>query len=54
MSKVQQRHDISDKVWNPLGPHLPGARLDAVLREMGYRISAVSQMERQGNLGKAP
>ena len=26
MSKEQQRHDISDKVWNLLEPHLPGQR----------------------------
>ena len=26
MSNEQQRHDISDKVWRPLEPHLPGQR----------------------------
>ena len=24
MSLVHRRHDISDKVWNLLEPHLPG------------------------------
>ena len=60
MKNEQQRHDISDAVWSLLEPHLPGQRgqwrvLDfthrstvagftAVLREMGYRVSAVPQM----------
>lgn len=26
MSNKQQRHDISDEVWNLLEPHLPGQR----------------------------
>ena len=26
MSNEQQRHDISDKVWDLLEPHLPGQR----------------------------
>ena len=26
MSKEQQRHDISNEVWNLLEPHLPGQR----------------------------
>ena len=67
MNYEQQRHDISDAVWNLLEPHLPGQRgqqsgitpdtrrflngvdfthrstvagFTAVLREMGYRVSA--------------
>ena len=26
MANEQQRHDMSDKVWNLLKPHLPGQR----------------------------